>query len=237
MESFPDGSSQSHYEEIDRLMFAIKTSNRSLLNSSLEALRNIQKQENLEDMDKDAGSLRLLKNLLISRINTCRIAAYEAGVPAQLVHETMVSCLREVERATSVEALHPEFAESFFHVFFDLVEMYAMRNYSKVVKTAINYIVEKLDGDLGLNAIAEHLHVNPSHLSRAFKKETGRNISEYVTHLRIDRAKKYLQTTDYPITKISELVGFNSTSYFCVKFKEVTGYTPSEYHLDTNGHN
>lgn len=79
-----------------------------------------------------------------------------------------------------------------------------------------------------LGALAEHFHLNNAYLSRAFKKYTGENFSEYVASRKLYRATLML-TQDISIHDISVQLGYSSPTYFLAKFKEKYGMTPSAY--------
>ncbi|WP_127579496.1 response regulator transcription factor [Paenibacillus koleovorans] len=97
------------------------------------------------------------------------------------------------------------------------------------VVVALEYVSQHLDKRIGLEEVAEHLHLNTSYFSRLFKKETGRTFIDYVTHAKLNRAKELLDQTNYPIGKIAELLGYDNLSYFIKLFKAHLGVTPVEY--------
>lgn len=67
------------------------------------------------------------------------------------------------------------------------------------------------------------------HLHRIFPEETGMRIGEYLTHLRIEKAKSLLMHTDIPNSSIATRIGISSQQYFCRMFKKETGLSPQEY--------
>ncbi len=99
---------------------------------------------------------------------------------------------------------------------------------SEVVE-AMEYVSLHLDKRIGLEEMAEHLHLNNSYFSRLFKKETGRTFIDYVTHMKLTRAKELLDQTNHSVGKISEALGYDNQSYFIKLFKANTGVTPVEY--------
>ena len=66
-------------------------------------------------------------------------------------------------------------------------------------------------------------------LKRRFKKATGSSLIDYLQNLRIEEAKRLLETSDTPIEEISELAGYSDASFFRRLFKRLTGLTPSHY--------
>lgn len=95
-------------------------------------------------------------------------------------------------------------------------------------------IVEKnfLDNNLTLEKTADALNLNKSYLSRIFNQEMTIGFSDYINHLRVEEAKKYLHNPDfenYTLVAIGLEAGFNSKTTFNNAFKKFTGKTPSEY--------
>lgn len=82
---------------------------------------------------------------------------------------------------------------------------------------------------LSRSLIAEHLSVNASYLSDVFKSETKIGLSEYITQVRIQNAKKLLSDSSISIQEVAKSVGCNSLQYFYQLFKKETGITPAEY--------
>ena len=98
-----------------------------------------------------------------------------------------------------------------------------------VIKKACKFIEEHLAEDFGLEALAQELGVSPYHLSRLFKEEKGENFINYVTSLRLEKAKKLLGNPSLIIKEISTEVGYNDQNYFTKLFKQKFGLTPTEY--------
>ncbi len=92
-----------------------------------------------------------------------------------------------------------------------------------------HYIQDHIAEDLTLITLAEVVYLNPSYLSRLYKQMTGMTISDYITGVRIDKAKSMLKSPKYKIQDISVALGFDSASYFTQFFKKNTGYTPLDY--------
>jgi YesN/AraC family two-component response regulator len=98
-----------------------------------------------------------------------------------------------------------------------------------MVRDAINYIDFNLTEDLSLNAIAEKLSVSASYLSKQFKNENNKTLTNYVNEKRVFTSLKYLATTDLPIQNVAELVGIYDENYFSRLFKKYQNITPSKY--------
>jgi two-component system, response regulator YesN len=99
-----------------------------------------------------------------------------------------------------------------------------------VIRRAKEYL-EQFYGDheTCLETMAEHLGLTPGYLSRLFKEATGRNYSEELAALRIEKAKDLLAHTNLRTSEVGSRVGYANPQYFATAFKKATGVSPSEY--------
>jgi two-component system response regulator YesN len=102
----------------------------------------------------------------------------------------------------------------------------------RVVKQTIRTLQKRFAEDIGLETIADELGVSAPYLSRLFKSEMGVNFKEYLTRIRLDKARESLRTTGNRIYEIASSVGYPDQKYFCEIFKKRTGMTPREYRKD-----
>lgn len=80
-----------------------------------------------------------------------------------------------------------------------------------------------------LEELADRFYISKSYLSRIFKEVTGFGVNEYTNIVRVKKAQNLLVYGDYSVTEISELLGFESITYFERVFKKYTLYTPLRY--------
>ncbi len=85
------------------------------------------------------------------------------------------------------------------------------------------------ESELSLQRIADMVNVSPSYFSRMFSQETGKTLVEYITHIRMENAKKLLKSTNDKTYEIAQKVGYSDSHYFCNLFKKVTGMTTRQY--------
>jgi two-component system response regulator YesN len=97
------------------------------------------------------------------------------------------------------------------------------------VKEACKYVSLHLNRRISLDEVAEVLHLNASYFSRMFKKETGETFIEYVTRMKMERAKEMLDQTSNTVGEICQQLGYDNQSYFIKTFKTHSGLTPMEY--------
>ena len=83
--------------------------------------------------------------------------------------------------------------------------------------------------NLMLQDVASEVGISQSHFSTVFAQETGITFTQYLTGLRIAKAKELLETSPLRSSEIAFQVGYNDAHYFSYLFKKHTGMTPSEY--------
>lgn len=98
-----------------------------------------------------------------------------------------------------------------------------------MIRKVKKFVKQSLDQDISLPLVAQQVYLHPKYLSDLFKRETGQNLSDYVTEQRLDKAKKLLKETTLKITEIAPLCGFANHKYFASLFKQHNGCTPTEF--------
>ncbi len=89
------------------------------------------------------------------------------------------------------------------------------------------------DPNLSLNEVAGQVNLSPSHFSTVFSQETGQTFKEYLTEIRIRKAKELLRSTTLRSFEISDQIGYNDPHYFSYVFRKQTGLSPKEYRLQS----
>lgn len=106
---------------------------------------------------------------------------------------------------------------------------------NELVARAQSYIQENYHKDLSLDEMSRHMDLSPYYFSKLFKEETGSNFVEYVTNLRIRKAKELLAGDGGSMKEICAAVGYSDPNYFSRIFKKNTGVTPTEYRESERG--
>ena len=110
-----------------------------------------------------------------------------------------------------------------------------MRQGNPAVARARVYLSENYSNPiLMLQDVAKVAGMSSSRFSTVFAQETGYTFTEYLSALRIGKAKELLQATSMKSSEIALLAGYNDPHYFSYIFKKSTGLTPSEYRRQEN---
>lgn len=83
--------------------------------------------------------------------------------------------------------------------------------------------------ELSVSYISEYFNLSPVYMGSVFKKITGQSIVQYITYLRMEKAKQLLNSKEYKVVQVAEMVGYSDVFYFSKKFKKVYGYSPRDY--------
>lgn len=97
------------------------------------------------------------------------------------------------------------------------------------IAEAKTFINENYMKPISLDIMADSLAMNPKYLSQLFKSETGKNISDYIAELRIEKAKELLIGTDFKIGEIADAIGIPSRATFLRVFQKIENITPTEF--------
>lgn len=100
---------------------------------------------------------------------------------------------------------------------------------SGVIEEAEAYIQKNFGKEISLDDVSREVNISPYYFSKIFKESTGKNFIEYVTEIRIEKAKELLLTSDYSMKEICLMTGYSDPNYFSRAFKKNVGVTPTEY--------
>ncbi len=172
--------------------------------------------------------IREMKNRLVILNTLLRRAVLSAQVHPAHIDRLSGDFARKIEVAAKAQEI-VSIARDMPRKYCLLVTNYSLEGYTELMRNIINYIDFNLTEDLSLNAIATRFSVNASHLSKQFKKEIGKTLTDYVNEKRIVTSLKYLATTEYSVQSVAELVGIYDENYYSRLFRKVQGTTPSQY--------
>lgn len=121
------------------------------------------------------------------------------------------------------------YLEEIVNVIFNLSNNTQSDKNQKIISVIKNYVADHLSEDLTLTTISDYVNYNSSYVSRLFKQTTGLSLSDYISNCRLNKAKELLDNTNDTIQVIAQKVGFDSSQYFSMVFRKLTGISPRDY--------
>lgn len=136
---------------------------------------------------------------------------------------------RLLQEVDSIDKLE-EVVRRILFIALDFRDKPAANQSTLLVHKARQFIYERYtDPNLSLEIVANHINVSPGYFSQLFSYKNDETFIEFVTRLRIEKAKELLRTTDLRSLEIAERVGYNDAHYFSTVFKKHAGQPPSVY--------
>ncbi len=151
--------------------------------------------------------------------------------PKEKIDNSLKSMKSVTEQLSRLEDCR-EFYKSILKEAIDLRNRNSQKRYAVLIEQAKEYMYSKFAmSDLTLDKVASRVNVSPNYFSSLFNQETGMTFIEYLTDIRMEKAKEYLRCSGKRITEIGYLVGYLDSHYFSYIFKKTQNCTPSEYRL------
>jgi len=209
-------------------------------------IEDVQKIANLLGLDRESELKRLLQHVLDMRTIMRYDIRYLEGV-SQALNEHVFDKVFQVYGEGSIEILklHRTVGDiynfSHFHDYFYSAQslLLLLNDYVRQVRSvyndrgdigrAISYIQEHYHEDLNMAMVSNHVSLNYSYFSQAFKDYTGETFVSYLRKLRLNKAKELLVKSELKVYEISAMVGFENVKHFTRVFKETEGVSPLEY--------
>ncbi|BCN32472.1 response regulator transcription factor [Anaeromicropila herbilytica] len=120
--------------------------------------------------------------------------------------------------------------ENVFEVIFVFRETHSTQKYQSLLINAKEYINQYYSNeDISLQKVANHVNISPSYFSTIFSQQVGQKFIDYLTDIRMKKAKELLSSSSMKISEIGYAVGYNDPHYFSFIFKKAENVTPKEY--------
>ncbi len=155
--------------------------------------------------------------------------------PREKIDNSLKRMNSVIEHLSSFEDCS-KFYKSILKEAIELRNKNSQKRYAGLIEQAKEYINLKFAmSDLSLDQVASTVNLSPNYFSSLFNQETGMTFIEYLTDIRMEKAKDYLRCSGKKITDIGYLVGYLDSHYFSYIFKKTQNCTPSEYRLQGKG--
>jgi len=181
-----------------------------------------------EILFKNAGQLELIRARILELAVVLSRAAVEGKAELEMILGLNFEHIQELGKIKSIE----ELCIWIVRVLDRFTEcVYENRNIKNVdiIRKTREFIRANYKKKIKLIDVSKAIYLSPYYLSHIFKKETGTTLLEYLTKVRIEEAKRLLESTPWNTTRISFEVGYSDQSYFCKVFKKSEGISPSDY--------
>lgn len=107
-------------------------------------------------------------------------------------------------------------------------------HHDHVIDSIFTYVNEHYQS-ASLESVSQIVHLNPVYISKYFKDKTGRNFSEYVNEVKMEKSALLLKNPNFRIYEISEMIGYSNAKNFTRSFRKYFGKTPREYRNEEYG--
>jgi len=209
-------------------------------------IQSIKKMANMLGTDRHEEFKQLCKEVLDLNTIMEYDISYMEGI-SQAFNELLFDHVFNVYGEESVEILRlykrvvhmhnfQDFHDYFHHVVSLLDKLNAYVSTMKLVhndhrdmKKAIQYIHDNYNKDLNMAMVSNHVSLNYTYFSQAFKNYTKESFVHYIKRVRVDKAKELLLNTELKVMEIGMQIGFENVKHFHRVFRELEGISPNEY--------
>lgn len=176
------------------------------------------------------NTIRSLKNAFISSTAIVSRAAVRGGLDYDTALSLSNYYITKVEKLTLFADIQQLIRTMLIDYTRRAANYQSIQTDSATVAAICRYVQANLSEKITAKQISEKLHLNTAYISRHFKQKTGTNLSDYICMQKIKEAQFLLETTELPLSVITQKLAFSSQQYFQTTFKKYTGMTPLEYH-------
>lgn len=225
------GQLQDDGMDLDNILHLNKKKAEEFLRSGSKKDIHYFVEEYLKCISNDSRSSLLFRQYIIVDMYYIAVAfAQEMGFGRENIAEPFNDKLR-LNMLSSFEMIRQYIEEIFGHVI-DLRDNISSSKFNDIINRAKTYINDNYTNDkLSLNQVASHVYLCPTYFSAIFSQKTGQTFIQYLTDLRMSKAKELLKCTDMKTAEIAYAVGYKDPHYFSYLFKKTQNCTPKQYRL------
>lgn len=211
------------------MLEGVRTGNLHLFHSA----RNLISSASIVGTLAQNDPLRQAKNAIIAQITLVTRAAVEGGMNADAAYSLSDFYIQQLELCQTGDEVYGVSAKM-YETFVEQVHELQTKQYPPLVLSMCTYIDQHLFEVISLETMAEEFGYDTYYLTTVFRKNTGKTIKHYILEKKTEQAKILLSSTQMEIQEISDVLSFQSSSYFCTQFKKITGESPLSYRKRSN---
>jgi len=170
----------------------------------------------------------VLKLQILDLLTTLARSAINGGAKPKDIISIHLQYARELLMVENTKQMKQWFSEAMKQLLDRVLDDYNEATLQSIQK-AIIFIDEHFVENISLEQVASHVQLSPNYFSNLFKKTTGTSFIEYLTRLRVEKAKEILVNLNQTVYQVANAVGYHDARYFSRVFKSVCGKTPSKY--------
>lgn len=209
------------YNDSD-LIYAIKIADKKLIEQRLKVL--------MTEILTHGSNSYFFMQMVISNIYTQALKALkESGGSAEEVFTNPLEVYKKIMVYQTVEGIINELTNTLFSIA-DYIDVKRNGRFDHVIEKAKKYIkLNYIKNTLSLDEVANFVNMSACYFSAVFKQEARETFIDYLTGVRMEKAKELLTVSGYKSYEISYMVGYDNPTYFSTTFKKYTGTTPTEF--------
>ncbi|MFC5404626.1 response regulator [Cohnella soli] len=209
----------------------------SLPLDALNAVRKLESDQRSEWLDEELRGLFGVwhNDRMPQRQVEQALSQLTRGLMGRLgadAEQASATAIQELHELVAVSGSWDELRHNVLHAMQSLLQPQSKTPLSTegLVESMEQFFRANLAKPISMTDLADKFNFNPSYLIRVFKKMKGEPPMQYFASLRIQEAKRLIETKpDLDFKLISEIVGYSDSHYFSRAFKNMTGQSPSEY--------
>ncbi|MDR3542105.1 MAG: PocR ligand-binding domain-containing protein [Desulfosporosinus sp.] len=219
------------------------------IESRAVTINSLDKEHELKTMVRNGQKLaaqQLLENLLVDileihseHIDTVKTrvvelvviisrVAVEGGADLSVILEQNSLYYLELNKITKSEEICL-WSKDMLETFMNLININRDQKNLQAIQKAAEYMRENFRNKITIEDIAQVVYLSPCYVSRIFKQGLGCTLMEYLTQIRVEKAKTMLKNPKYNVMQVAEESGFEDPAYFTRVFKKLEGITPSRF--------
>lgn len=179
----------------------------------------------------------ILMDIYVVVMSFCEKLKADAGktIEEETLEENGEALKRAINTADSIEDIKV-YIEQLIEQAIEVRNTVSGRRYSDIIETAKNQIESTyMSEEISLNSVAVSVGMSPSYFSSIFSREMGKTFVEYLTEIRMEKAKEFLACSSMKTSEIGYEVGYKDPHYFSYIFKKTQGCSPKEYRSSRKG--
>ena len=214
---------------LDVSMLSKKTVYHFLRNGTLSEVEDLV-NEYFESMGSEAFESMMLRQYVLMESMLSAVAFLDdLGVNKEDISDMLGDLKNPVLFADSVDS-SKQYIKDLLNCLIEHRNKVSDKKYVEIIDKAKDYIQENYkEDDMSLQSVASYVNVSSNHFSAIFRRETGETFIDYLTTVRMDKAKDLLVCTSMKTSDVGFEVGYRDPHYFSYIFKKTQGMSPKEF--------